>query len=47
MTDKPGQLTRLYLSPAFRQGCDQVALWMEQAGMTADIDAVGNVIGRL
>ena len=46
MTDKPGQLTRLYLSPAFRQGCDQVALWMEQAGMIAGIDAVGNVVGR-
>ena len=46
VTDKPGQLTRLYLSPAFRQACDQVAAWMEQAGMTAGIDAVGNVIGR-
>ncbi|MGI9506045.1 MAG: allantoate amidohydrolase [Geminicoccaceae bacterium] len=46
MTDKPDQLTRLYLSPAFRQGCNQVAEWMEQAGMTAGIDAVGNVIGR-
>lgn len=46
MTDKPGQLTRLYLSPAFRQACDQVAAWMEHAGMTAKVDAVGNVIGR-
>ncbi|MGH1483493.1 MAG: allantoate amidohydrolase [Geminicoccales bacterium] len=46
MSDQPGQLTRLYLSPAFRQACDQVAVWMEQAGMTAKVDAVGNVIGR-
>ena len=46
MTDKPGQHTRLYLSAAFRQACDQVVVWMEQAGMTARIDAVGNVIGR-
>ncbi|MDH3661913.1 MAG: allantoate amidohydrolase [Alphaproteobacteria bacterium] len=46
MTDKPGQLDRLYLSPAFRQACDQVAAWMQQAGMTAEIDAVGNVVGR-
>ncbi|MGI9437452.1 MAG: allantoate amidohydrolase [Geminicoccaceae bacterium] len=46
ITDKPGQLTRLYLSPAFRQACDQVVVWMEQAGMIAWIDAVGNVVGR-
>ncbi len=46
MTDQPGQLTRLYLSPAYRQGCDQVVQWMEQAGMSARIDAVGNVVGR-
>ncbi len=46
MTDQPGQLTRLYLSPAYRRGCDQVVQWMEQAGMTAWIDAVGNVVGR-
>ncbi len=46
LTDTPGQLTRLYLSPAFREAADQVALWMKQAGMTARIDAVGNVVGR-
>ncbi|MGI9492041.1 MAG: allantoate amidohydrolase [Geminicoccaceae bacterium] len=46
MTDRPDQFTRLYLSPAFRQACDQVAAWMKQAGMSAKIDAVGNVIGR-
>ena len=46
MTDKPGEFTRLYLTPAFRTACDQVAAWMEEAGMSAGIDAVGNVIGR-
>ena len=46
ITDTPGKLSRLYLTPAFRQACDQVALWMREAGMTAWIDAVGNVVGR-
>ncbi len=46
MTDKQGEFTRLYLTPAFRKACDQVAAWMEEAGMSAGIDAVGNVIGR-
>ena len=46
LTDKPGELNRLYLSPAFRDACDQVATWMVAAGMTAWIDAVGNVVGR-
>jgi len=46
ITDTPGQLTRLYLSPAFRAAADQVVLWMKEAGMTARIDAVGNVVGR-
>ena len=46
LTDKPGELNRLYLSPAFREACDQVAVWMKEAGMTAWVDAVGNVVGR-
>lgn len=46
ITDKPGELTRLYSTPAFRRACDQVVRWMEDAGMTAWIDAVGNVVGR-
>ena len=46
LTDEPDRLTRLYLSPAYRQACDQVQVWMEEAGMAAQIDAVGNVIGR-
>ncbi len=43
--DKEG-LTRLYLSPAHCRAMEQVAAWMQAAGMTARIDAVGNVVGR-
>ncbi|MGA0564249.1 allantoate amidohydrolase [Ancylobacter sp. VNQ12] len=46
ITDEPGRLTRLYLSPAHRRAADLVASWMEEAGMRARIDAVGNVVGR-
>lgn len=39
-------LIRLYLSPAHREAAGLVRRWMEQAGMTAGIDAVGTVVGR-
>jgi allantoate deiminase len=39
-------LTRLYLSPEHKQAALQVQAWMQQAGMDAHIDAVGNVAGR-
>ena len=45
-TDEPGRLTRLYLSPAHRAAADELMLWMREAGLTAHVDAVGNVIGR-
>jgi allantoate deiminase len=45
-SDEAGALTRLYLSPAHRRATLLVADWMRQAGMQADIDAVGNVVGR-
>jgi allantoate deiminase len=45
-TDEPGQLTRLYLSPAHKAAALQVLAWMREAGMKARIDAVGNVVGR-
>jgi allantoate deiminase len=44
-TDGPG-LTRLYLSPAHRATAEAVQGLMEGAGMSAHIDAVGNVVGR-
>ena len=45
-TEVPGELTRLYLSPAHKAAALQVKHWMVQAGMEATIDAVGNVVGR-
>src|SRR5277367_3279506 len=45
LTDEEGALTRLYLSPAHRKAADLVMQWMREAGMSARIDAVGNVVG--
>ena len=45
-TDVPGELTRLYLTPAHKAAALQVAVWMREAGLEAWIDDVGNVVGR-
>jgi allantoate deiminase len=45
-SDEPGRLTRLYLSPAHRSAARLVAGWMQEAGMSVHMDAVGNVVGR-
>jgi allantoate deiminase len=45
-SDDPERLTRHYLSPAHCRAMQTVKAWMEAAGMSARIDAVGNVIGR-
>ncbi len=45
-TDEPGQLTRLYLSPAHRKACDLIVEWAREAGLEAHIDAAGNVHAR-
>lgn len=46
VTDEPGRITRLTLSPAHRRAADVVMGWMREAGMDAHLDAAGNVIGR-
>ncbi|SNB51145.1 allantoate deiminase [Arboricoccus pini] len=46
-SDEPGALTRLYLSPAHRAAAKLVLSWMEEAGLAAHIDPVGNVVGRI
>ncbi len=46
-TDEPGHLTRLYLSPAHAAAAKRVQAWMRETGMQAELDAVGNVVGRL
>jgi allantoate deiminase len=43
---EPDVLTRLYLSTEHKAATLQVQAWMQEAGMAAHIDAVGNVIGR-
>jgi allantoate deiminase len=43
---EPGALTRLYLSMEHKAAALQVQAWMQEAGMAAHIDAVGNVVGR-
>ena len=45
-SDEDRALTRLYLSPAHRKAADLVIRWMRDAGMSARIDSVGNVVGR-
>src|SRR5262245_3945855 len=46
-SDTPGALTCTYLGPAHLAVAAQLCAWMREAGMTAEIDAVGNVVGRL
>lgn len=46
MSSDPHALTRLFLTPAHRDAAAVVLGWMEEAGMSAAIDAIGNVVGR-
>lgn len=41
-----GALTRLYLTPEHKAAALRVMDWMREAGMAAEIDAAGNVVGR-
>jgi allantoate deiminase len=43
---EPDRLTRVFLSPEQARANALVSSWMTEAGMTARIDAIGNVIGR-
>ncbi|TWB47068.1 allantoate amidohydrolase [Nitrospirillum viridazoti] len=43
--DRPA-LTRLYLTPEHRAAADQLLTWMREAGMVAQLDAAGTVVGR-
>ena len=44
-TDQPGEITRLFLSPAHRQAVALVCEWMKQAGLEARVDESGSVVG--
>jgi hydantoinase/carbamoylase family amidase len=45
-TEVPGQLTRTFLTPVQRAAAGTLMGWMRDAGMTARIDAIGNVVAR-
>jgi beta-ureidopropionase / N-carbamoyl-L-amino-acid hydrolase len=45
-SDTPDGLTCTYLTPAHRAVAAELQKWMRDAGMSAEIDAVGNVVGR-
>ena len=46
ITERPGMLARSYLTPEHRRAGEQIRAWMREAGMHADFDALGNVVGR-
>jgi N-carbamoyl-L-amino-acid hydrolase len=46
-SDDEGQLTCAYLRPAHRATAAQIREWMLAAGLSVDIDTVGNVVGSL
>ena len=46
ISESETDLTRIFLSPEHRQAADLIRSWMEDAGMAARMDAIGNVIGR-
>ena len=45
-SEDPAELTRRYLTPEHRQAAGLIVHRMQEAGMSARLDAVGNVVGR-
>src|SRR5918993_1079217 len=46
LSEMEGGLTRVYLSPQQRDANALVMAWMREAGMAAQVDAMGNCVGR-
>ena len=46
ISESPAALTRICFSPEHRRAADLILRWMEEAGLTARMDEIGNVIGR-
>src|ERR1700733_4646108 len=46
ISESPDNLTRVFLSPEQARASDLVLSWMRDAGMSANVDAIGNVVGR-
>lgn len=45
-SESPDELTCTYLTPAHRAAAAELRGWMQAAGLQAEIDLVGNVVGR-
>jgi len=46
ISERAGEITRVFLSAEHRAAAELILSWMQDAGMTAHMDAIGNVIGR-
>lgn len=46
VTDEPGKLTRTFLSPAMERAVRLVGSWMQDVGLDAHVDKIGNLRGR-
>jgi allantoate deiminase len=46
ISDEPGVLTRMFLSPAMRRANKTVGGWMRDAGLTVREDAISNLVGQ-
>jgi len=46
VSDDESGLTCAYMTPAHQRTAALITQWMEDAGMTVHVDAVGNVVGR-
>lgn len=46
LSEQPDGLTRVFLSGEQRQANELALGWMREAGMSAGLDAIGNVVGR-
>jgi allantoate deiminase len=46
ISETPEHLARIFLTPEHRTAADLILSWMRQAGMSAHLDAIGNVCGR-
>jgi allantoate deiminase len=45
-TERPGELTRTFLSPPMRRVHEHLSGWMSEAGMDVHLDPAANLIGR-
>src|ERR1700738_917511 len=46
ISETPEHLSRIFLTPEHRAAADLILSWMREAGMSAHLDAIGNVCGR-